>query len=672
MKKLSNELPEHSGQCRAVIERVTPELDAGRYPIKRIVGESITVEADIFADGHDALAAVLKYRHAGAAEWAEVPMQPLVNDRWRAAFRVSETGQYRYTLEAWVDHFHAWQSAVRKKAAAGQELALEFLNGAQLVDAAAERADGPDAELLRNWSRALRGEDILRNAELLEQVLGPGLLAVMTRHPDRRFATRYERELCVTVDPPLAGFGAWYEVFPRSCSPDPGRPGTFKDLEGWLPRVAEMGFDVLYLPPIHPIGRSFRKGKNNRPVSEPDEPGSPWGIGSAEGGHKAIHPELGTLEDFQALVAAARQHHLTIALDIAFQCSPDHPYLREHPEWFRRRADGSIQYAENPPKKYQDIYPINFETEDWRNLWIELKSIFEFWIAQGVPVFRVDNPHTKSLAFWEWVIDALKRDHPDLIFLAEAFTRPKLMYSLAKKGYTQSYNYFPWRNTKWELTEYFTELNQAGLREFFRPNLWPNTPDILTQYLQFGGRSAFMARLVLAATLGASYGIYGPPFELCLNQALEFGSEEYLDSEKYEVRHWDLNAPGNLQEFIGKVNRIRRANVALQRNDNLHFHPVDNEQILAYSKCTDDFDNIILTIVNLDPHHRQTGWVELALDRLGLEAHTPFQVHEMLTGARYLWQGSRNYVELNPTFVPAHILHLRRRIRSERDFDYFL
>jgi starch synthase (maltosyl-transferring) len=407
-------------------------------------------------------------------------------------------------------------------------------------------------------------------------------------------------------------------------------------------------------------------------VAGPGEPGSPWAIGASEGGHKSIHPELGTLEDFRALVRAVRDRNMHIALDIAFQCSPDHPYVREHPDWFRRRPDGSIQYAENPPKKYQDIYPINFETPDWRALWSELKSIFEFWIEQGVLIFRVDNPHTKSFRFWEWCIGELKRAHPELIFLSEAFTRPKVMYHLARLGFTQSYNYFPWRNTKPELTAYLTELTQTDLREFFRPSLWPNTPDILPQYLQYGGRTAFMARLILAATLGASYGIYGPAFEFCESRPRESGSEEYLNSEKYEIRHWEMDPPGNLTGLISRINQIRRENPALHGNDTLHFHRIENEQIIAYSKNTPDLENIVIIVVNLDPHHAQSGWLDLSLEPLGLKRNETYQVHDLLTEARYLWNGPRNYVELKPHFLPAHIFRLRRHVRTEHDFDYFI
>jgi starch synthase (maltosyl-transferring) len=658
--------------ARVIIEAVSPEIDAGRCPIKRVVGEKVVVQADIFADGHDVLSAALLVRQAGEGEWLEKPMSPLINDRWRGEFEVTRIGSVFYCLEAWVDRFESWRQGTRKKLEAGQEVSVELLVGAQLLQEAAGKAKGADTAQLENWAEQLRKGGPERVKTSARLALGEEVAKVMARHSERRLATRYGRELRVVVDPVLARCGAWYEMFPRSCPGRAGAHGSFKDVEAHLPRIAAMGFDVLYLPPIHPIGRSLRKGKNNNPNCQPGEPGSPWGIGAAEGGHKAIHPELGTLQDFKRLVSKAREMQIEIALDIAWQCSPDHPWVREHPQWFKKRPDGSIQYAENPPKKYQDIYPLDFECDDWQALWRELKSVIDFWIEQGVRVFRADNPHTKTLRFWEWLINEAKKTQADVIFLSEAFTRPKLLYALAKCGFTQSYNYFPWRNTKWELTEYFKELARPDLKEFFRPNLWPNTPDILPQYLQCGGRPAFLARFILAATLGASYGIYGPAFELCVNKAPSLGSEEYLDSEKYEIKNWDLNQPGNLTELIAHVNRIRRENPALQSNDRLIFHPVDNEQIIAYTKATENGDNLILTVVNLDPHHEQHGWVSLSLQELGIEPAGAFQVHDLLTDELYLWQGARNYVQLNPAFVPAAIFRLRRRLRTERDFDYFL
>jgi starch synthase (maltosyl-transferring) len=481
---------------------------------------------------------------------------------------------------------------------------------------------------------------------------------------------RHAKELAVSVDPVKARFSAWYELFPRSVSSKPGAHGTFKDLIARLPYVAEMGFDVLYLPPIHPIGKTHRKGKNNALKAGPNDPGSPWAIGDETGGHKAVHPALGTLEDFRALVSAAQEHGLEIALDIALQCSPDHPYLKEHPEWFKARPDGSLRFAENPPKKYEDIYPLDFTCQDFMPLWEETKSIFEFWADQGVRIFRVDNPHTKPFGLWEWLIGGLRRKNPDLIFLAEAFTRPKVMARLAKAGFSQSYNYFPWRNSKWELESYFHELTHTEVKEFLRPNLWPNTPDILTEYLQFGGRPAFVVRHVLAATLGASYGIYGPAFELCDNAAREPGHEEYKDSEKYELKQWPIERKDSLRQSITRVNRIRRENAALQSDSSLRFLRCDNEAIICYMKQSGE--NTVLVIVNLDPNHKQAGWVELPLAEFGLAADKPYQMHDLLAERHYLWRGPRNYVELDPKGVPAHIFRLRRYVRTERDFDYFL
>jgi starch synthase (maltosyl-transferring) len=659
------------GRRRVVVEDVRPQIDGGRFPIKRAVGESVEVEADVFADGHDSLAARLSYRHEKDAQWTEARMEPLGNDRWRAAFVVAALGRYRYTVTGWVDHFGTWRRDLIKKLDAGQQVSVELLAGAQLIEAASRLATGEDGRRLQRWA------DELRQADRPERDRAPLALSreveeLVSRYPDRSCATTSDREMTVLVDRAKARCSAWYELFPRSCSPKPGRHGTFKDCETLLPYVASMGFDVLYLPPIHPIGETNRKGKNNAPTAGPDDPGSPWAIGSPAGGHKAVHPQLGTLEDFKRLVTAAQGHGLEVALDIAFQCSPDHPYVKEHRDWFRIRPDGTVQYAENPPKKYQDIYPLDFETGQWEGLWQELESVFRFWIEQGIKIFRVDNPHTKPFAFWEWVIGRIQRDHPETIFLSEAFTRPKVMYRLAKLGFSQSYNYFPWRNTKPELISYFTELTRTEVREYLRPNLWPNTPDILTEQLQHGGRPAFMARLVLAATLGASYGLYGPAFELGEHRPREAGSEEYRDSEKYEIKHWDRDRPESLREFIALVNRIRRENPALQHDWSLRFHPVENDSLLAYSKQTSDGSNVVLVVVNLSPHHAHAGWLELDLEGLGLDPERPFQAQDLLTDAHYLWQGPRNYVLVDPQAVPAQIFRLRRRLRSERDFDYFL
>jgi starch synthase (maltosyl-transferring) len=661
-------MPIESGRSRVVIEGVAPQIDGGEFAIKRVVGDTLVVEADAFTDGHDAISAVLLFRKEGAANWSVAPMTFLSNDRWRASFAVTEQGRYQYTVMAWVDRFKTWARDMAKRVAAGQETQVDRLIGAELVESAAARANGADAERLGRYAAALRAGSPDANT----MALSAELAELMDRHAERLYATTFGKILPVEVNRVRARFGAWYEFFPRSAAPEPGRHGTLRDAAARLPYIASMHFDVVYLPPIHPIGRSFRKGRNNSVTAEPGDPGSPWAIGAAEGGHTAIHPELGTIEDFRYLVRAAAEHGMEIALDIAFQCAPDHPWVSEHPEWFRQRPDGTIQYAENPPKKYQDIYPFDFENENWRELWEALRAVLQYWCNEGVRVFRVDNPHTKPFNFWQWAIAEIKRDYPDTIFLSEAFTRPKVLYRLAKLGFTQSYNYFPWRNTKQELTTYLTELTKTEVREYCGPNLWTQTQDILTEYLQFGGRPAFIARLLLLATLGPTYGIYGPVFEFCENTPLAPGKEEYLDSEKYEIKHWDLDRPDTLRPLIARVNAARRENPALQSNDNLTFQRIDNDQIIAYTKSTDDRTNQVLVVVNLDPHHTQSGFVELSLEELGIDPQQPYQVHDLLTDERYLWYGPRNYVELSPQRLPAHLFVIRRRVRTEQDFDYYL
>jgi starch synthase (maltosyl-transferring) len=652
---------------RVIIENVRPEIDAGRFPIKRVIGESVHVEADIFTDGHEAVSCALLYRSEQSADWTEIPMTPLVNDRWEVDFSVSEMGHYFYTLLGWIDPFKFWARSLVKRVEAGQDLAVELVIGSNLVQAARTNAKGDDAAKLDTYATAIsKGGD-----DAVKQALSDELSQLMYRYTSRESATRY-RELGIDVDRERARFSSWYEFFPRSCWDEANcEHATFKDAEKRLPYIAEMGFNIVYLPPIHPIGQAFRKGKNNNTVSLRGDVGSPWAIGSEEGGHKSIHRELGTLEEFRSLVKKTRDHGMEIAMDIAFQVSPDHPYAKEHVEWFRRRPDGSIQYAENPPKKYEDIYPFDFQTEQWKELWEELRSVFLYWIEQGVRVFRVDNPHTKPFHMWEWIIGTIRKDYPETIFLAEAFTRPKVMYYLAKSGFTQSYTYFAWRNTKWELMEYMNELTQSDVREFFRPNFWPNTPDILTEAMQLGGRPMFMSRLVLAATLTASYGIYGPAFELGENRAIAPGKEEYLNSEKYEIKHWNIKDPNSLSGLIAKVNRIRNENPALQTNQNLRFLNSSNDQVIAYIKATPDLNDIILTIVNLDPRYTQSSIVEVPIEDLRIEYNQPYQVHDMLTGNRYMWSGRHNYVELNPNNLPAHIFRVRRRITTEQDFEHY-
>jgi len=654
-----------------VIENVAPQVDCGRFPIKRTTGEKVDVEADIFADGHDVITSVLLFRKEGDPEWVSSHMIPLANDRWRGSFEVAEAGIYRYTISAWIDPYQGWRRDLEKRVLARQNISAEMLTGVQMVREASARAGGSSSARLEEF------------AEEMEKVGGgnPGLSPafwdeldhMMKRYPERASEVTYECELSVVVDREKARFSAWYEMFPRARWPgEEESHGTFKHCEERLPYIADMGFDVLYLPPIHPIGTTHRKGKNNSAVGEPGDPGSPWAIGSQEGGHKAVHPKLGTIADFRSLLQKAGEFGMEIAIDLAYQCSPDHPYVKEHPEWFRHRPDGSIRYAENPPKKYEDIFPIYFETGEWKDLFAELLSVVLFWIEQGVRIFRVDNPHTKPFAFWEWLITTVKKDFPDVLFLSEAFTRPKVMYRLAKLGFTQSYTYFAWRNTAWEITDYFEELTLTNVSEFFRPNLWPNTPDILTEGLQTGGRAAFMARSALAAMLGANWGIYGPAFELCESRAREWGSEEYLNSEKYEIRQWNTHDPFSLKEFLGRLNLIRRENPALQSDRSLRFHESDNDQILAFSKHTDDYSSVIFVVINLDPHHAHAAWIRFPAEEMGIQSQEGYQMHDLLGDARFIWHGTRNYVALDPRVSPAQIFRVRRRLRTERDFDYFM
>ena len=685
------------GRKRVVIESVSPQIDAGVHPVRRTCGDNLLVGAAIFADGKDEIAARVLYRHANEKRWRFAPMQAVGNDLWNGAFVLDKQGAWSFTVLGWVDHFATWVNDLKKRLAAqkrlgivdaiaaappnaytAQDIALALRSGAALVIEAAARAQGDDAKRLDAVAVELE-RLAAENREIYDDPCNDELLELTARYPDLTHATRFEPELPLWVERERARFSSWYELFPRSASPVPGQHGTFSDVERQLPEIAAMGFDIVYMPPIHPIGRAFRKGPNNSMIAPPDAPGSPWAIGDRSalacsqlgadaagdcGGHKSIHPQLGTFADFDRLVNSARSQGIEIALDIAFQCSPDHPWVTEHPEWFVIRPNGSIQYAENPPKKYQDIYPLNFESSDWRRLWDELYSIFEFWIEHGVRVFRVDNPHTKALPFWEWCLTTLRSHYPDAIFLAEAFTRPHVMYGLAKRGFTQSYTYFTWRNSKAELQSYLEELTRPSISDFFQPNFWPNTPDILHKTLQEGGRAAFMHRVILAATLSSSYGIYGPAYELSENAPArppdgKNESEEYLDSEKYQIRQRDRNAPGSLVPLITALNRIRRANRALHANDSLHFHAIDNPQLICYSKSTPGFENAVLVVVNLDSFNEQTGWTNLDLNRLGIGVNESFLVEDLLNGASYTWK-DRNYVALRAGVQPAHIFRVSR------------
>lgn len=651
------------GRRRAVIDSVSPEDAGGCHPAKAVEGGLVPVEADIFVDGADMLRAEVCFRPKGAEEWERAPMELLENDRWRGSFTVGAPGPYEYTLEAWVDHFSTWRRGLRKKIEAQQEVSLDLEIGALLVDAAAERAPAADSKKLAASAAAIRSKGRGKNKGI-DAALDEALVLLMERNPDRSMVSTYERVLPLTVDQAKAGFSTWYEFFPRSWGSVPGKHGTLRDCMERLPFIAGMGFDVAYLPPIHPIGTTKRKGKNNALVAEPGDPGSCWAIGSPEGGHKSVHPELGTLEDFGAFVRAAEAEGISVALDIAFQCSPDHPWVGEHPDWFRWRPDGTVQFAENPPKKYEDILPIDFETADWQNLWIELKSVFLFWIERGVKIFRVDNPHTKAFGFWEWAIASIRAEHPDTVFLAEAFTRPKLMARLAKAGFSQSYSYFTWRNTKNELQEYMRELTSPPLSRFMRANFWPNTPDILHEDLQTGSRPKFIIRLVLAATLSSNYGMYGPAYELCEHLPPAPGKEEYLDSEKYEIREWDLDRPGNIRAEITRLNRIRHENAALQETANITFLKVEdspgqeNPWIMGYVKRSHDDRSIILTVVNLDHERRRSGWMRFPLEEFGLPHEHPFRVEDLFSGIGYEWNGEWNYVELDPALMPAHVFRV--------------
>lgn len=652
---------------RVVIEAVAPEVDGGLFPAKVALGDPVDVEADVFVDGHDSITVVLRHRKTGSRGWAETEMRPLGNDRWAGSFMPDELGMWEFQISGWVDHFASWRQALAKKVEASVEVGVDLVIGAGLVEHAASRARGKTGRTLMEISKTLQDAE-LDVDERVRLGLGDDLLGLMGSAPDRSSATTTAKSWQVVVDRERAVFSTWYELFPRSWSSKAGKHGTFKDVEANLGYVSGMGFDVLYLPPIHPIGSTYRKGPNNTLEAGPDHPGVPWAIGSEDGGHTAIKRELGTIEDFRSLRDAAASEGLELALDIAFQCSPDHPWAKTHPEWFKHRPDGSIQYAENPPKKYQDIYPLDFETSDPEGLWLALKGVFDHWIAEGIRIFRVDNPHTKSFPFWDWVIPELRREHPDLILLAEAFTRPKVMHRLAKAGFNQSYTYFAWRNTSHELIEYMGDLEEVS--EFFRPNFWPNTPDILTEQLQTGGRAAFITRYVLAATLSSSCGIYGPAYELMDHQPLKTGSEEYLNSEKYQIRKWELDSPESLAPLIRQVNRARIDHPALQRNGGLSFHGTDNELLLCYSKRRGT--DVILVVVSLDPHHAQGGWVHLDTPALGVDPSHQFQVHDLLTDRRYVWEGSRNFVQLDPVGVPAHMFWVRERIRTEESFDYFV
>jgi starch synthase (maltosyl-transferring) len=656
---------------RIVVEDVVPIVAGGKYPVKRVVGEPVTAEAVVYADGHDALHVVLSHQLPGRRTWVDATMVPTNPglDRWQAGFTPTEQGLHRFRVLAWIDHFASWQHGTLRKLEAGQDVRSALLAGSVLLEEAAEGLSAADAAPFGAAAARLRDGDTI-------DVTDPGgdarpSAGDLYRSRLRRSEATSGPTIEVLVEREKALFSSWYELFPRSWSTDPERrPGTLADVAAQVDYVADLGFDVLYLPPIHPIGRSHRKGPDNAERAGNDDPGSPWAIGGPEGGHTSIHPDLGTLDDLERLVKVTNENGIDLALDIAFQCSPDHPWVTEHPEWFKRRPDGSIQYAENPPKKYQDIYPLDFESEAWESLWQALLDVFSYWVDQGIRVFRVDNPHTKPFAFWEWVIGELRASSPDLIFLSEAFTRPRVMHRLAQVGFTQSYTYFAWRVSKGELIDYFTELSTPPSVDQFRPNAWPNTPDILASHLQDAPKEMNALRLFLAATLSPSYGIYGPVFELAHNEPARNGKEEYGRSEKYEIRTWDLADPSSINNLVRELNHARHAHLALHTLRTLRFHPVDNDALLAYSKTSHDGPdtnpsvparNPVLCVANLDAEHAQVGTVHLDLESFGVDPDRPYQVHDLLSDRSFEWWGADNYVELHPSAQPGHLFRVTQR-----------
>lgn len=644
---------------------IEPSIDGGKYPVKRLQGEMVQIRATIFRDGSDSLGAAVRYHHEGQREYHHEPLKPMGNDLWQGSIHLQELGTYQFSIVAWTDAFSTWQELVRRKWEAGErELQLEFQEGASHLRNLADRAPRGTARVPLMQAALLLGDPSHPVEESVMIALNPVLAEISSDYPDPAQLVSTEDIYQITVDPPRAGFASWYELFPRSLSLVPGKHGTLRDVLRRLPELRDLGFDVLYLPPIHPIGLTNRKGKNNAAEAEPNDVGSPWAIGNWQGGHDAIEPALGTLDDFRMLIGAAQAHDIEIALDLALNCSPDHPYVQQCPHWFKRRPDGTIAYAENPPKKYQDVYPLDFDNPDWPSLWQEVLRIICFWIEQGVKTFRVDNPHTKPIGMWDWLISQVKKQFPEVIFLSEAFTRPGMMKELAKVGFSQSYTYFTWRNTKAELTEYMTELTRTEMAEYFRPHFFTNTPDILHAYLQKGGKPAFAVRLILAATLSPLYGIYSG-YEFYENRPIAEGSEEYLDSEKYELKQRPGDIPGSLKPLIKLLNQTRRSHPALQQLRNLHFHHIANQNLLCYSKTTSDYSDRLIAVVNLDPHKVQDGLVELDMGELGLPDDQTFFVHDLLTNQTWNWKGNKNYVRLDPQTTAAHLFVVRVPVFKE-------
>ncbi len=642
-----------SGKTRVIISNIEPTVEGGGYPAKAVIGDTVTFSADVFGDGHDAVAASLLIRKAAEEEVTEVPLEFINNDFWTADYTFTAAGKHSFWIEGWEDHYSNWKKGLKKKFDAGQEITVELKIGTILLEQAAAFLPANHVAI-QNWSERINDAD--SPGEAVSLALDEELAKMMYNYRPQDIITS-SRVYQLEIERKKAAFSTWYELFPRSAAKEPGKHGTFKDVIGLLPRVAQMGFDVLYFPPIHPIGEVNRKGKNNSLTAAKDDPGSPWAIGNRKGGHKAIHPQLGTLNDFKKLVIAAKNMGIEIAMDIAFQCAPDHPYVKEHPQWFIWRPDGTVQYAENPPKRYEDILPFNFETDDWENLWEELKSVIDYWLDAGVTVFRIDNPHTKAFRFWEWTIGEVRSKHPEVIFLAEAFTRPRIMERLAKAGFNQSYTYFTWRNTKKELEEYMTELTKTEMKHYFRPNFWPNTPDILPPALITGGENAHITRLLLAGTLSSSYGVYGPVYEFGINTP-HGAKEEYVDNEKYEIHHWDWDRYTRIKEIMIRLNSIRKENPALQSTWNIEFAETTSDQIICYIKVDPATNNKLIIAVNMDFWNTHSASVRIPEALLGLPLGASYKVHDLLSGDVYHWQGAWQYVELNPYLMPAHIFRI--------------
>ncbi|MEC7838582.1 MAG: alpha-1,4-glucan--maltose-1-phosphate maltosyltransferase [Chlamydiota bacterium] len=659
----------HFGIKRVVIQSVTPQVNGGVFPVKKVVGESVTVQADIFSEGHHHLGADLLWKEVNENEWQRIPMSFVENDRWQAEFPTETVGNYLYTIEAWIDYYASWKEDLLKKIKAETFVNVDIEPGIQVLESIQGNVTRPVAKIIDSIKKKIK--ESTSSKQLLNYIESLELNDIPRYMLGINSVTRFDKELHVNVKRKKALFSTWYEFFPRSSNPTEAKHGTFKDCIKLIPYIASMGFDTIYFPPIHPIGKKNRKGANNTLCSDGKSPGSPWAIGSKSGGHDAINPELGTMADFHKLIKVAKKNGLEIAIDLAFQCSPDHPYLKKYPEWFKWRSDGTVQFAENPPKKYEDIVPFDFESEQWQELWNELKRVVLFWVEQGIEIFRVDNPHTKPFPFWEWLISEVNHKNPNVLFLSEAFTRPKVMKTLAKVGFDQSYTYFTWRNTKEELTTYVKDLIESSTKEYFRPNFWANTPDILPEYLQYGGKSAHIIRYALAATLSSNCGIYGPVYELIVNQAI-VGKEEYLDSEKYEVKTWDLTKNGSISELISLINKARRENPALQTTWNTKFVETENDALIAYvKKAPHDKCNHILVVVNLDYHNVRSGMIHLPLKDLCIN-DKPYLMHDLITNEKYIWAGESNYVELKPYVIPVHIFKIQSEMKKENNFDYFM